>query len=555
MKNNLDKIKYDIQNVGLLSIFIMFYTVFIVSMRWLVGGVMWKFDLVLSLFLSIITTYFVSYEKNIYRLCITVIIFILLSLLFIYLNSSVYGLDWDGNAYHKLAVGLIKNGWNPIRGSAEDFIPKYFGSNYVTTGGYVWLDCYGKASWIFAAAIYILTGNIETGMSYSFFGMLGLGCLLFSYLYEKFGFEKSLMVCILATCNPITLSQIYSYYNDGLLFLYFFILVLGLIQYVTGSSKEERKVAWAIIICSMPILSNIKFSGLAFGGVFCIVFYCMKSIWGLRRKNYREIMLEGGIFSGVAIVSVFVFGYATYVRNYLVYGKWVYPVQGNEVNLTGNESAGLFGKTGLSDFIFSFFGKMGDPSYKFKIPFSVDISEIYNPSYSHTYGGLGYLYSGILIITLIAILISIVRGKKDRGIFISLLLSILIIIILVSDYWLPRYIPYMYIISIFGLVLLMDYSGKPIKRFLCHIVCILFIINNVNFIQQPMLVRSSAKEIQQSIDYIGEQPIYIVLEQDQMFKGKLFDYEDNNVDYHIVEHFEREGNDGNIYREVFQFVK
>ena len=519
------------------------------------GGVLWKYDLVLSVFLSAVTVYFLSNEKSICRLCVTVSVFILLSVLFIHFNGSVYGLDWDGNAYHKLAVGLIKNGWNPIRESAEGFILRYFEGNYVNTGGYIWLDCYGKASWIFAAAIYILTGNIETGMAYSFLGMLGLGCLLFSYLYEKYRFEKSLMVCIVATCNPITLSQIYSYYNDGLLFLYFFILTLGLVEYVTGSSKQEKRIAWAIILCSMPVLANIKFSGLAFGGVFCIIFYGMKSIWAIQRKSYREVLTEGAVFSGVAAVSIFVIGYTTYVRNYLVHGRWLYPVQGNGVNLTGNASAGLFGKTGLADFFYSFFGKMGDPSYELKIPFSVEFSEIYNPTYGYMYGGLGYLYSGILIVALSVILISIFQDKnrRNRGILISLLLSVLVIIVLVSDYWFPRYVPYMYIISIFGLVLLMDHCEKPIRRFVCHLMCIFFIINNVNFVQQPMLVRACAKDIKQSIDYVGDHAIEIVLAQDQMFKGKLFDYEDNDVNYHIVERPGKGESDGYIYWEEFRF--
>ena len=48
-----------------------------------------------------------------------------------------------------MVIGCLKNGWNPIYESARSFVNGYFNDSKIDSCA-IWIDHYGKASWIFA---------------------------------------------------------------------------------------------------------------------------------------------------------------------------------------------------------------------------------------------------------------------------------------------------------------------------------------------------------------------------------------------------------------------
>lgn len=106
-----------------------------------------------------------GFWKNIFIVGCSVVIVIVIMMS----CGSVFDQTWDGAAYHKTAVGLLKEGWNPLYNTAFEFNEK---SGILPYAGYnpvKYAEAYPKASWYIAASIYYITGNIECGKAYTLF--------------------------------------------------------------------------------------------------------------------------------------------------------------------------------------------------------------------------------------------------------------------------------------------------------------------------------------------------------------------------------------------------
>ena len=83
---------------------------------------------------------------------------ILLLLFLTYISGRICDMSWDGNAYHKETIGLLGYHWNPFRESpGGNFAVHVLGTDL--EGMTLWTEAYPKAAEIFAASVYILTGN------------------------------------------------------------------------------------------------------------------------------------------------------------------------------------------------------------------------------------------------------------------------------------------------------------------------------------------------------------------------------------------------------------
>jgi len=172
-----------------------------------------------SIILTAIFIYFFYKYKSKIQCIIASIIAIIVFAISIYICSHTYDTTWDGNTYHKLAIGMLKDGWNPVYQSAESFINDDVTNIGIEDDGRnsIWIEHYPKASWIFSANIYSVTNNIESAKIINILIMYVAFGIIINYLYKKtniiFLFLISLLVCI----NPISIVQAFSYYIDGLM--------------------------------------------------------------------------------------------------------------------------------------------------------------------------------------------------------------------------------------------------------------------------------------------------------------------------------------------------
>ena len=96
-----------------------------------------------------------------FAVCVIILLF------FILLSGNVFDQTCDGAAYHKTAVGLLKEGWNPFYMSASEYNSITHSIHPERYNPLLWAETYPKATWYFAANLYYLTNCIESGKCYT----------------------------------------------------------------------------------------------------------------------------------------------------------------------------------------------------------------------------------------------------------------------------------------------------------------------------------------------------------------------------------------------------
>ena len=267
-KNEIDNIIFHIVQ---LIIYIFACNLLVASTLFIFGKTISWSTLIISSFVATILLA-IFYGENIHNTIIielvcTVILIVLLTCVI----EQIYDFSWDGNSYHKLAVGLLKNHWNPLKELPTLELTEGIG-NY-SNGATLWCEAYCKVTWIFAAALYALTGNIECGKVYTILGMMCAFGLVFYFLRKKgMKLSCSFALAICAGFNPIALQQMLSFYIDGFLQTILLMLIVALLM-LEDKEKFNSKISASLVAALMIICGNIKFTGLLYGGIFCIVYY------------------------------------------------------------------------------------------------------------------------------------------------------------------------------------------------------------------------------------------------------------------------------------------
>lgn len=435
-------------------------------------------------------------------------------------EGKIYDSTADGNTYHKLAVGCLKNGWNPNYEDSQDFTREK-GNIFDPSEENVntkWVDHYAKATEIFGAVIYAFTNNIESGKGYTLILMYSAFGILFSYLYhdKKRNLFTSLIIPFLLVFNAITVVQIFNYYVDGALMISILLIIYSLIVESENNSTDNKE---NLLILAINIIwcINIKFTGIGFAGIFCLVFYIYWLIKAFKEnsENGIKILKKYTIFYIiVVIISIAIVGYSSYVRNTIDHGHPLYPLkgEGHVDNMVLMEQPTSFkDKNHLEIFLISIFskGENVSPSYSnqniqptLKIPFTVSMDEIENYCIPDIrVGGYGPLFSIIFIASIIGTIYIIVKLIKQKrwNLFVPYILIIStitgLILALDGNYW-ARYIPYFYAIPMMVLIdLLWDKENKI--KFLLGIILSIIMLINVN-----MVLYTTVKSTKISNSYI-----------------------------------------------------
>lgn len=418
-----------------------------------------------------------------------------------FVEGKIYDTTADGNTYHKLAIGALKNGWNPNYEDSADFDiedgnPFDISEENINT---LWIDHYAKGTEIFASVIYAFTGNIESGKGYTILLMYIAFAILFSYLYQnkKINIIASLAVSILLPFNAITVVQIFNYYVDGALMISLLLILFACIVESIDKQKNQKE-NFLILASSILLCINIKFTGLAFAGVFCLAFYIYWMVQAGRngKQEFINQFKKYTIFYAVTVViSIGIVGYSSYMRNMIDHGNPLYPLygEGHVDNMVVQEQPSSFeDKNHLEIFLISIFakGENVSPTYSsenvqptLKIPFTTSLEEIGNYNIPDIrMSGFGPLFSGIFILSIIGTIYIIVRFVKEKKwnllIPYAIILGVSFILILALDggYW-ARYIPYLYAMPIIVLAYLLWYKHKKVHYILGIILAIIMFIN------------------------------------------------------------------------------
>ena len=517
MKEKLIRI---IKQTGIILLLMITYAMVLTSLLYLVKVSITKFHLPIALILAILTMFFLPSgkkdKKEVFISSSVAIIIILISILFTW---NTYDLTADGNCYHKLAIGSLKNGWNPVYENNEDFGEtegNVFDVNLEGSNNSVWTNHYAKGNWIFSANVYKLTDNIETGKIINILIAYICFALVFSYLSEKLGVIRALIISVLLVVNPITVVQTMNYYVDGIIGLSIFIIIYALIN-ITNKNHEISKIEeFLILACSIIICVNIKFTGLVFAAMFCFVFYIYWLVLDYRedKEKFKQHLWQYTVFYVVVVViAVLIVGASSYVKNLIEHGHPFYPLFGEgKYDIITTMQPNYFSERNvIQKFLISMFSKGENITYSWnsegtkpilKIPFTYTEDELNQYTIPDIrIGGFGVLFSGIFILSCIGyvyMLVQWIRKKEYKILIPSLLIMgvIGVLILIVDGSWWARYTPYLYLLPIMVLVYFWENKEQKVKIVLGSIFAILITINVL------LLLNVTNKNYKKNYDYI-----------------------------------------------------
>jgi hypothetical protein len=470
---------YKIESKSLIystGLFLLLFTTSILvvsSLLFFVGVSITFFNLFLSLGISIAFFLYISSDKSV--AIKSILIGSLVFIICVLISSFVYDFSWDGNFYHKTAIGLLKEGWNPIYQSAENF------GNYSNVLPYInksmlYVDHYAKATWIFGATIYTITGNIESGKAITLIEIVVAFCFIYDYLQTRFLKKwQSLIVAFLAVFNPITIPQMFSFYIDGVLGIVLIISVFAFIGISDKAYLKNKNELWLILLCSIVFCVNIKSTGLYYVGILCFAFFVfwLIKLFLENKKSASHKFFKNAIkliiyFLVCLFVSIGIVGSSTYVKNLIQHHNPLYLVVGRDaLDFSGSQPKTFENLSNPEKLLISIVSKMDHSGEKpqLKIPFTFDTAELqWADLYDLRIGGFGPLFSGIMILSILIILMGILIMFKKRIKFILItiltLSTIVMSCMLIPAAWQVRYIPHFYIIPIFALVFVFALSTK-----------------------------------------------------------------------------------------------
>lgn len=542
-----DKLISLIENMGLFLLLDIAITLLLSTILFFVGISITAYHFFGSLIISGILLYFLSFKKKTIKSFVTVLLAsgILLSGM-ICIESKLYDISYDGNAYHKDAIGLLKNGWNPVY---DKNVKKFYQEsslrpdNFYSVQG-IWEEHYAKTGWIYSASIYAVTNNIESGKALNLLMDFICFSIFISFFYRKWKkLWPTLLIALAAVFNPITYVQCMNYYNDGLLGVTLFAFVLCLIQFISNK-KEQTPKLYAMIGSLLIIGVNIKYTGLAYLGLFALGLYCY---YVYREK--KQVLKPTIIFGLMFLISIFIVGFSSYVTNTLDHKHPLYPLFGKDKVdiMTDLQPDSFEHMSAIKKFGYSIFSETDDilkytgREPKLKIPFTVNYDELTRFRADIRIGGWGVLFSGIFLLSIIIIILGLKRKYKEEKseFIISMIIlgTVGLLICFLSDGWWARYAPYVYFIPLFAFYFVLDYHMEQHSRnTMAYIIgYTTMIFMNVLLITPSILNHfNTSKVIAHSLDLFSkevEKKEVIMLEQS--FNGVLYNLDDRGIKYNL----------------------
>ena len=555
--------KYEIFDVikksSIFLLALLFFIMTLTSLGFFVKISISKLHLPIIYLITIIAFLIFYKNDNIKKRIISIILATLVFIVGIVLIGQLYDLTSDGNTYHKLIVGQLKNGWNPVYQDSKDFGKEEGNAFDVLEDNYNqrWADHYAKGTEMIAANIYAVTGNIETGKAYTVILMYIVFGLVISYLIneKKKNVILSIIIGLLLVVNPITLVQFNNFYVDAAVMLSIAIIIYGLITITDKNNNINKFEKYLTLMSGIALCINAKFTGVAFAAMFCFAFYVYWLVMAHKegKEEFISKLKEYSIFYVIAVViSIGIIGYTSYIENFVRFGHPLYPLYGDPTvqNIPEKEQPkSLADNNNIEKFLISILCKGENvlPSYPVdqnqpqpKIPFSVSTDEIKNYTIPDIrIGGFGPWFSGIMIlvgIVTIYLLIKLARAKRwDVFVPYLLILGVMLILLIAVDgtYW-ARYVAYFYLVPIMALTGLF-FERKNKMQIIAGLIISLIMTINVgmiayaNFNNIALNNKYVSQKMQEFKEYADTQETVQIKLNSEGFQGVCYNIDDINV--------------------------
>lgn len=439
------------------------------------------------------------YKQDMWRifakLCICVV---LLCFSFMYISGLYYDISYDGQVYHQEAVSQLAHHWNAF----QDYLTKDRSHSAVL------LNHYAKGPWLYEAALYTATGQIEQSKVFNFLLMIASFLLTLSGMQScgRFTVRQSVVFSLLMALNPISIYQSLSFYIDGQLAS----LLLCLVALSYRLVADNDKVVLCSVMMSIALTVNIKFTGV----VYAVAFIGLSGgwLWLLKNKHlYRNFVKTSivGLFIGICVI-----GYNPYITNTVYYGHPFYPLYGggNQTMdiMTSNSPSGFMQMSSWEKLYISTFSlsanHVDQEEPALKVPFTVSLEEFRPFVYGADIriGGFGPWFSGMLVLAGAILVLMCTLGAKERMYGIGLAGSIILSVLINPEAWWARYVPQLWLVPIIIAIAAANDSKKTIRQL--GAVLAGAIIINIGLISYPYVLGNyyCTQDLNRQLERIAE---------------------------------------------------
>lgn len=437
------------------TIYFLFFMLLVPSLFFFMKIALNAWQVCIALFLTILFIYLWNKKKNIppKRLLLYIIgcssIFMFLGILF----HHIYDSSFDGQWYHQEMIIALHDGWNPV------YDTYYDRSSSLETI----VNHYPKGIELIQALIYSVSGSIEAGKLIHSVCIIATFMVVLAYLKNKITNKIYLgMVSLLIALNPVAITQLTTFYVDGIIASLLTFLAILLLQFINRGTWMQI----TLIIMVSTILCTIKFTLLpycALLGFTAFVFSCIKKKW----IEVKYLLIYGIV---TFVLAIGLIGFNPYIKNIKEKGEMFYPLKGENAMdiVTWLIPENFKGKGTVSQVILSLAsqsekttdGKNIVP----KIPFSVSKSELLSFSVPDTkIGGFGPFFGSIFWVSIIGLIVSVVLYRKYSFVF-WFITPIIISILIVPQAWWARYVPQLWWIPIITIVVFITSEKKSVFR-------------------------------------------------------------------------------------------
>ncbi|NQW47250.1 MAG: hypothetical protein HQ464_05720 [Planctomycetes bacterium] len=232
--------------------------------------------------------------------------------------SVMYAIP-DAEGYHRPAAQLIADGWNPVFDATHERLSKLLGPN---PGLRLWHVAYlPRGLWIFSAAMYRVTGFVESGDAFNVVLLVICYQLMKTLLLRTTSLGPwgckavSLLVCI----SPVVPWQLLGGGNDAAFYFLFMICTCA----ATLFSMSGRWKWLVYLALALPLLVSLKFSGIIVALALGLVGTCALVLGPSSHRVQRLAHWWLALFHAGAIGAVI--GFSPYVTNWVNHGGPFYP--------------------------------------------------------------------------------------------------------------------------------------------------------------------------------------------------------------------------------------
>jgi hypothetical protein len=355
---------------------------------------------------------------------------------------SKYSVDtsYDGQEYHYLAIFALTHGWNPDFGEFQEHLADWMQRPDFPA-------FYAKAGWSIAAVEVLAGVTVETAKNASVV-LPAAACLACFGVLRKFhlGVVTSLALAVLIAANPVVLQELLLRMNDGQISS---LTTLVLACSVLAIQSQERR-AWWLVAPSLGLLLTLKSSGLPVMFVLCLALIVAAEL----RSGWRPAVKVAASYAGTATLAILVIGYSPYVTNVIRHGNIFYPMDSSfwKKAMQGDIPPALEQATPLKRLFLSYAARTGYEDARPKIPLTVNRDELQAAGDVEVMvGGLGPLFSGALLLSLIITVRLLLPGPQRPPLQTALLLllfGLLCATLPLPHAWYTRYVPHLWLVPL-----------------------------------------------------------------------------------------------------------